>query len=110
MALSKNQKRKFQRYGKIPTPLRDMWERDKKEFSYIFDDEIQGVKKLIYRKPHYRFRDHFDTDSPNYLRIDLCQLKKMLADGTTKGECAESFNVPIVAIARAIKELSKANI
>ena len=105
MALSKNQKRKFKRYEKIPMTLRDLWERDKLEFSYIFNDEVQDVKKQIYRKPYYRYQDIFETSSPKFLRIDLCQLRMMLNNGRTAGECAEFLKMPITAITRAIKEL-----
>jgi len=74
MALSKSQKRKFKRYGKIPSLLRDMWERDGVEFSYIFNDEVQDAKKRIYRKPYYRFRDHFDTLYRRPLKTEIIEI------------------------------------
>lgn len=60
--LSKNQKRKLERYGIIPAALRTISDQGSSVFRQAFGDEIRTAKKRIYRKPWYRYLNKFETE------------------------------------------------
>ena len=62
MHLSKNAKRKLERYGVLPAALRAISDQSSSVFRQSFGDEIRTAKKRIYRKPWYRYLNEFETE------------------------------------------------
>lgn len=80
MYFSKNQKRKMERYGIIPRPLKSIADQPSSVFVSLFWDEVETARKRIFRKPCSRLQDRFQTPQRVPRKTLVIEVMKMLKD------------------------------